>query len=55
MTPSSPVPNAIYSENYFSKHCVLVRNPQRDYKDKIQDLNIPCIAKVKFNISNPKC
>lgn len=37
----------IYSEDFFSKHCIFVKDPQRDYKDKIQDLDIPCIGKVE--------
>lgn len=39
-----PVP--IYGEKYFNKHCVIVKNPQRDFEDKIEDLDIPCIGKV---------
>ena len=41
------LPNAIYSTEYFSKHCIFVRAPQREFKDKIQDLDIPCFAKVR--------
>jgi len=44
----SPLPHHIYSEDYFSKHCIFVRNPGKDFKEKIADLDVPCIAKVLF-------
>lgn len=40
------LPHAIYSPEYFSKHAVIVRTPQREYKDLIAELNVPCIGKV---------
>jgi ribosome biogenesis protein UTP30 len=39
-----PVP--IYSPENQSRFCVFSRDPQREFKDKIQDLNVPCIGKV---------
>lgn len=29
-----------------TKVCVFVKDPSREFKDQIQDLKIPCIAKV---------
>lgn len=46
------LPSAIYSEEYFSKFCIFVRNPERDYQDKIEDLDIPCIGKVSLQVSD---
>ena len=43
-TRKLPVP--IYGEKYFTKYCVIAKDPSREYKDKIQNLSIPCIAKV---------
>ena len=39
-----PVP--IYSEAYFSKHCIFVKDKEEPFKQKIQDLNIPCVGEV---------
>lgn len=41
-----PLPTPIYGPEHQSKFCIFSRDPQRAYKDKIQDLNIPSIAKV---------
>lgn len=40
------LPHPIYSPEYQSQFAVIARDPQREYKDKIQDLKIPTIAKV---------
>lgn len=48
----SPKPNLISLEHPFlteeqhSRVCLIVKDPARAFKDEIQDLNIPCIAKV---------
>lgn len=42
----SKLPVPIYGPEYQSRFCVFSRDPQRAYKDKIQDLEIPSIAKV---------
>ena len=42
----SKLPHPIYTEGYFSKHCIIVKDPESDYKEKIQDLEIPCIGSV---------
>ena len=34
------------SEDQRSRICVIVKDPARAFKDQIQDLNVPCIAKV---------
>lgn len=40
------LPTPIYSEGYFSKHCIIVKDPEETFKEKIQDLNIPCIGEA---------
>ena len=48
----SPKPQMIEIEHPFqredqnSRVCVIVKDPARAFKDQIEDLNIPCIAKV---------
>jgi len=39
-----PVP--IYSDDFMTRACIVSKDPQRDYKNKIAGLDIPCIAKV---------
>lgn len=39
-----PVP--IYGQQFQSRFAIFSTDPQRAFKDKIQDLDIPCIAKV---------
>ena len=34
------------SKEQNSRVCVIVKDPAREFKDKIQDLDIPCIAKI---------
>jgi len=45
----SKLPEPIYGPQYQSRFCVISTDPQRAYKDKIQDLNVPSIAKVIKN------
>lgn len=40
------LPTPIYTPENQSRFCVFSRDPQRAYKDKIQDLNVPCVEKV---------
>jgi hypothetical protein len=42
----SKLPVALYNEENFSRFCIIVEDPQRTYKDKIENMDIPCIAKV---------
>ena len=42
------LPNPIYGETFLTRSCILCKDPQREYKDKIADMNIPTIAKVIF-------
>ena len=46
MLNNRKLPHPIYTEENQSKFAIIVRDPQRDFKDKIQNLNIPLIAKV---------
>jgi len=39
-----PVP--IHGEDFNTRACILCKDPQREYKDKIQSLDLPTIAKV---------
>lgn len=41
-----PLPVPIYGEQFNTRSLIFVADPSRDYKDKIQDLTIPTIAKV---------
>jgi ribosome biogenesis protein UTP30 len=40
------LPEPIYGPQFQSRFCVFSTDPQRAYKDKIQDLDVPSIAKV---------
>lgn len=40
------LPHPFYSANENSRVCVFVKDPARAFKDEIQDLEIPCIAKA---------
>ena len=40
------MPNAFYGEKHSTRVCMFVKDPQRAFKDEIEDLEIPCIAKV---------
>ena len=33
-------------KSFFSKHCIIVRNPASDFKEKVNKMNIPCIGKA---------
>ena len=49
MTPKPQridLPHAIYSKDYDTRACLIVKDPEREFKDKIEDLNIPCFAEV---------
>jgi len=41
-----PLKHPIYGSEYSTHACVLVKDPQRKFKDLVQDLEIPCLAKV---------
>jgi len=40
------VPHPFYSENFYSRVCVIVKDPESNFKQEIADLKIPCIAEV---------
>ena len=40
------IPHPFISESENSRVCIFVKDPARAFKDQIQDLKIPCIAKV---------
>ena len=40
------IDHPFHTEDQRSRICVIVKDPARAFKDQIQDLNIPCIAKV---------
>lgn len=40
------LPHPIYSSKYQSQFCVFSTDPQRTFKDKIQDMDLSCLAKV---------
>ena len=40
------LPNSFTNSEQNSRVCVFVKDPVDDFKEKIQDLDIPCIAKV---------
>eukprot|EP00352_Strombidinopsis_acuminata_P005831 CAMPEP_0176367952 /NCGR_PEP_ID=MMETSP0126-20121128/22252_1 /TAXON_ID=141414 ORGANISM="Strombidinopsis acuminatum, Strain SPMC142" /NCGR_SAMPLE_ID=MMETSP0126 /ASSEMBLY_ACC=CAM_ASM_000229 /LENGTH=120 /DNA_ID=CAMNT_0017726003 /DNA_START=232 /DNA_END=594 /DNA_ORIENTATION=+ len=40
------LPNSFTNKEQNSRVCVFVKDPVNDFKEKIQDLDIPCIAKV---------
>jgi len=40
------LPHAIYGEKYLTHICLFVKDPQRKFKDLVQDLEVPCLAKI---------
>lgn len=40
------LPHPIYTEEYNSKFAIIVTDPQTQYTEKIQDMNIPLVAEV---------
>lgn len=40
-----PIPHAIYGPEYNTRACLFIKDPERDFLDKIEDLNLPCLAK----------
>jgi hypothetical protein len=50
-TPSSrpqlvSLPHPFYSAAENTRVCIFVKDPSREFKDQIEDLDLPCIAKV---------
>lgn len=41
-----PLKHPIYAPQYLTHVCLLVKDPQRKYKDLVQDLEVPCLAKI---------
>jgi hypothetical protein len=45
-----PIPNPIYGTKYNTRACLFISDPEREFLDKIQDLNLPCLAKcISYN------
>lgn len=40
-----PIPHPIYGQKYSTRACMFIKDPEREFLDKIQDLNVPCLAK----------
>lgn len=40
-----PIPNPIYGPKYETRACMFIKDPEREFLDKIEDLNVPCLAK----------
>lgn len=40
-----PIPHPIYGPQYGTRACLFIKDPEREFLDKIQDLNVPCLAK----------
>ena len=41
-----PLTHPIYGPEYLTHVCALVKDPARKFKDMVQDLEVPCLAKV---------
>eukprot|EP01022_Parablepharisma_sp_SALTPOND_P013386 TRINITY_DN1788_c0_g1_i1.p7 TRINITY_DN1788_c0_g1~~TRINITY_DN1788_c0_g1_i1.p7 ORF type:complete len:331 (+),score=43.67 TRINITY_DN1788_c0_g1_i1:7577-8569(+) len=41
-----PLKHPIYGSEYLTHACVFVKDPQRKFKDLVQDLEVPCLSKV---------
>ena len=45
-----PIPHPIYGPKYDTRACLFIKDPEREFLDKIEDLNIPCLAKcITYN------
>lgn len=40
-----PIPHPIYGQKYDTRACLFIKDPEREFLDKIEDLNLPCLAK----------
>lgn len=40
-----PIPHPIYGPKYETRACMFIKDPEREFLDKIEDLNLPCLAK----------
>ena len=40
-----PVPHPIYGKKYDTRACLFIKDPEREFLDKIQDLDLPCLSK----------
>ena len=40
-----PIPHPIYGPKYDTRACMFIKDPEREFLDKIEDLNVPCLAK----------
>jgi ribosome biogenesis protein UTP30 len=41
------IPNPIHSKAKDTRACLFVKDPEREFKDMVEDMNIPCMAEVK--------
>lgn len=40
------IPHPLYGPDFTTRACLFVKDPEREFKDKIEDLNVPCLAEV---------
>lgn len=40
-----PIPHPIYGQKYDTRACLFIKDPEREFLDKIEDMNLPCLAK----------
>ena len=40
------IPHPIYSAAKDTRALLIVKDPERDFKDVVEDMNLPCIAEV---------
>lgn len=40
-----PIPHPIYGQKYSTRACLFIKDPERQFLDKIEDMNLPCLAK----------
>eukprot|EP00826_Nyctotherus_ovalis_P052855 TRINITY_DN6781_c0_g1_i1.p1 TRINITY_DN6781_c0_g1~~TRINITY_DN6781_c0_g1_i1.p1 ORF type:complete len:302 (-),score=75.20 TRINITY_DN6781_c0_g1_i1:155-1060(-) len=41
-----PLKHPIYGSQYLTHACLFVKDPQRRFKDLVQDLEVPCLSKI---------
>ncbi|CAI2372532.1 unnamed protein product [Moneuplotes crassus] len=40
-----PIPHPIYGAKYDTRACLFIKDPEREFLDKIEDMDVPCLAK----------
>ena len=46
MCKTSALPVPIYGPEFQTRACIISTDPERAFKDKVEDLKIPCVAEV---------